>query len=45
MLKRRHNIYEVPITFDPREYADGKKIGLGDAFMAVWTLLKYRFVD
>lgn len=45
MLKRRHHIYEVPITFDPREYADGKKIGLGDAFMAVWTLLKYRFVD
>ena len=45
MLKRRHRIYEVPITFDPREYAQGKKIGLKDAFQAVWTLLKYRFVD
>lgn len=45
MLKRRHYIYEVPISFDPREYAQGKKIGLQDAFAAVWTLLKYRFVD
>jgi glycosyltransferase involved in cell wall biosynthesis len=45
VLKRGHRIYEVPITFDPREYTDGKKIGLGDAFVAVWTLLKYRFVD
>jgi glycosyltransferase involved in cell wall biosynthesis len=45
MLKRRHRIYEVPISFYPREYAEGKKIGLRDAFIAVWTLLKYRFVD
>ncbi len=45
MLKRRHHIYEVPISFYPREYAEGKKIGLRDAFVAVWTLLKYRFVD
>jgi len=45
MLKRHHYIYEVPISFYPREYAEGKKIGLGDAFVAVWTLLKYRFVD
>ncbi len=45
MLKRRHRIYEVPISFDPREYEQGKKIGLKDAFAAVWTLLLYRFVD
>jgi len=45
MLKRRHRIYEVPISFDPREYEQGKKIGLKDAFQAVWTLLKYRLVD
>jgi len=45
MLKRGHRIYEVPISFYPREYAEGKKIGLPDAFVAVWTLLKYRFVD
>ncbi|MBI3760419.1 MAG: glycosyltransferase family 2 protein [Chloroflexi bacterium] len=45
VLKRRHHIYEVPISFDPREYTEGKKIGIKDAFEAVWTLLKYRFVD
>ncbi len=45
ILKRRHRIYEVPISFAPREYWEGKKIGLRDAFEAVWTLLKYRFVD
>jgi len=42
ILKKRARIFEVPITFNPRDYADGKKIGLKDAFFAVWTLLKYR---
>ena len=45
ILKRRHRIFEVPITFNPRDYSQGKKIKLRDAFEAVWTLLKYRFVD
>ena len=45
LLKRKVRIFEVPITFNPREYAEGKKIGLPDAFEAIWTLIKYRFVD
>lgn len=45
ILKRRVRIFEVPITFNPRDYSEGKKIGLRDAFQAVWTLLKYRFID
>jgi glycosyltransferase involved in cell wall biosynthesis len=45
LLKRRIRIFEVPISFYPREYSEGKKIGLRDAFEAAWTLLKYRFVD
>ncbi len=45
VLKRHYRIYEVPITFNPRDYSEGKKIKLHDAFAAVWTLLKYRFVD
>ncbi len=45
VLKRGYRIFEVPITFTPREYWEGKKIGLHDAFAAVWTLLKYRMVD
>ena len=45
ILKRKYRIFEVPITFNPRDYSEGKKIKLHDAFEAVWTLLKYRFVD
>ena len=45
ILKRRYRIFEVPITFNPRDYSQGKKIKLSDAFEVVWTLLKYRFVD
>jgi glycosyltransferase involved in cell wall biosynthesis len=45
ILKRRYRIFEVPITFNPRDYADGKKIKLRDAFEAVVALLKYRFFD
>jgi glycosyltransferase involved in cell wall biosynthesis len=45
VLKRRYRIFEVPITFNPRDYTEGKKIKLRDAFIAVWTLLKYKFVD
>jgi glycosyltransferase involved in cell wall biosynthesis len=45
ILKRKYRIFEVPITFNPRDYEEGKKIGLSDAFEAIWTLIKYRFVD
>lgn len=45
ILKRHARIFEVPITFNPREYWEGKKIRAKDAFIALWTLLKYRFVD
>ena len=45
ILKRKYRIYEVPITFNPRDYSEGKKIKLKDAFEAVWALLIYRFMD
>jgi glycosyltransferase involved in cell wall biosynthesis len=45
ILKRHVRIFEVPITFNPREYSEGKKIHVSDAFAAVWALLKYRFVE
>ena len=45
ILKRKFRIYEVPISFNPRDYTEGKKIKLKDAFEAVWALIKYRFVD
>ncbi len=45
ILKRRVRVFDVPIAFNPRDYSEGKKIGLRDAFEAVWALIKYRFVD
>ena len=45
VIKRHYRIYEVPISFNPRDYSLGKKIKLQDAFAAVWTLLRYRFMD
>jgi len=38
-------IYEVPISYHGRSYAEGKKIGARDAAEALWCLLKYRFLD
>jgi glycosyltransferase involved in cell wall biosynthesis len=45
ILKKKVRIYEVPISFNPRSYAEGKKIRLRDAFAAIWSLLKYKLVD
>ena len=38
-------IYEVPISYHGRDYSDGKKIGWKDGVSAIWTIVKYRFVD
>lgn len=37
-------IYEVPISYYGRTYAEGKKIGMKDAIRAFWVILKYAFV-
>ena len=36
-------VYEVPISYQGRTYAEGKKIGAKDAVVAFLALLKYRF--
>ena len=38
-------IQEVPINYYPRTREQGKKVRLRDGVIAVWCLLKYRFVD
>src|SRR6195952_6077508 len=41
---RRHlRIYEVPISYYGRTYAEGKNITWRDGFRAVWVLLRVRF--
>jgi glycosyltransferase involved in cell wall biosynthesis len=38
-------IYEVPVSYAGRTYAEGKKIGIKDAFSALWCIFYYRFFD
>ncbi len=45
ILKAGYKIYEVPIKVNPRGYDEGKKITWRDGFLAIWTLVKYRFID
>ena len=45
LFKRGARVYEVPITYEGRDYSEGKKISWKDGFPALWTLVKYRFTD
>lgn len=45
LCKRGHKIIEVPISYKGRSTAEGKKIRAWDGVEALWTMLKYRFID
>ncbi len=45
IAKRKYKIFEVPISFNGRSKDEGKKLRLRDGIIAIWTLIKYRFVD
>jgi glycosyltransferase involved in cell wall biosynthesis len=46
VLKNKNlRIYEMPISYYGRNYAEGKKANWTHGFGALWTLLKYRFVN
>ncbi|MFZ4850408.1 MAG: glycosyltransferase family 2 protein [Caldilinea sp.] len=45
ILKRGYTIYEVPISYNGRDFHEGKKITWRDGIAALRTLVKYRFVD
>lgn len=38
---KRARIYEVPISYFGRDFAEGKKIGVKDGFQAIWCILKF----
>lgn len=38
-------MYEVPISYYGRSYAEGKKITWKDGFRAIWCIFKYRFTS
>ena len=45
ILKRNIRIWEVPISYAGREYDEGKKITWRDGIPALWTLIKYKFIN
>ena len=45
IAKRKCRVYEVPISYSGRDYHEGKKIGLKDAFRALWCIIRYRIAD
>jgi len=45
LLKNGVVIIEIPISYTPRTFAEGKKIRAWDGVRGLWTVVKYRFVD
>ena len=45
VARMKVRIYEVPIAYHGRTYAEGKKIGWKDGFEAIWCILKYNLWD
>lgn len=45
LCKHTRGIIERPIPYSPRTFAEGKKIRASDGFIAMWVILKARFVD
>ena len=45
LARRGYRFVEVPITYQPRSYAEGKKIGIKDLFKAFWCIGRYGFAD
>jgi glycosyltransferase involved in cell wall biosynthesis len=41
VARRQYRIYEMGITYFGRTYGEGKKIGLRDAFRALWCIVRY----
>jgi dolichol-phosphate mannosyltransferase len=45
VLKKGYVILELPISYHPRTWAEGKKVNWKTGLFALWTLVKYRFTD
>jgi len=45
VLKRGHEILELPISYRGRTVAEGKKINWKDGVIGIWTLLRYRITE
>lgn len=44
LCRMGEKIAEVPISYNPRSAVEGKKIRHSDGWLAIWTLIRYRFI-
>lgn len=44
LCRMGERIAEVPISYNPRSAEEGKKIRYSDGWLAIWTLIRYRFL-
>jgi glycosyltransferase involved in cell wall biosynthesis len=45
LARRKQRILELPIRYNGRSYEEGKKIGLRDAFNALYCIVRYQWAD
>ncbi|MEZ5967416.1 MAG: glycosyltransferase family 2 protein [Planctomycetota bacterium] len=45
VAKLRCRVYEVPISYSGRDFAEGKKISWRDGFAALFAIVRFRFFD
>ena len=45
LARRKCRVLEVPISYNARSFAEGKKIGLKDLFNALWCIVRYGIAD
>jgi glycosyltransferase involved in cell wall biosynthesis len=45
IAKRGLRVYELPVSYSGRDYAEGKKITWKDGFQALWCIIRYTFGD
>ncbi|MGQ9920398.1 MAG: glycosyltransferase family 2 protein [Desulfobacca sp.] len=45
IAKKRWRVYEVPISYDGRDYSEGKKITWRDGIAAIYYIIRFRFWD
>ena len=45
VAKQGYRVYEVPISYHGRSYAEGKKITWKDGVKALWYIVRYRLFD
>ena len=44
VIKKGYKIKEIPISYNPRDFKEGKKIRFYDGIIGLWTIIKYRIL-